>query len=57
MIIVFLLLAGLTFLSGFLVGIMRAPKANDAKTHNISIKNDIDREYENFLTYDGSEQF
>ncbi len=56
-IIVLLLLAVLAFLSGFLLGIMRAPKERGAKIHDLKFKSDMDKEYENFLKYDGSEQF
>ena len=56
-IMVFLLLAVLSFFSGFLCGMMRAPKK--ATENNVSAKweSEIDEEYENFLRYDGSEQF
>ncbi len=57
MTIIVLLLAVLAFLSGFLLGFMRAPKTQGAKTYNLKFKSDIDEEYENFLKYDGSEQF
>ena len=56
MIIVLLLLSAVAFLSGFLFGIMCAPKRKVSGV-NFTFKSDLDEEYENFLKYDGSEQF
>ena len=57
MIIVLLLLAVVVFLSGFLWGVMRVPKEKGCKPADLKLKSDLDEEYENFLKYDGSEQF
>lgn len=59
MIIVLLLLSAVAFLSGFLFGIMCAPKGkvSGVNSGNLTFKSDLDEEYENFLKYDGSEQF
>ena len=57
MIIILLLLMAVAFLSGFLFGIMRTPKVNSINSRDLRFESDIDEEYENFLKYDGSEQF
>ena len=57
MLIVLLLLMAVAFLSGFLFGIMSTPKVNNIKSSDLRFESDTDEEYENFLKYDGSEQF
>lgn len=57
MIIILLLLMAVAFLSGFLFGVMRTPKVNGVKSNDLRFESDTDEEYENFLKYDGSEQF
>lgn len=58
MIIVLLLLAVSAFLSGFLYGTMRRPegKVRAIRDNRFEIKPITEKEYENFLKYDGSEQ-
>lgn len=57
MIVILLLLMAVAFLSGFLFGIMSTPKVNNIKSSDLRFESDTDEEYENFLKYDGSEQF
>ena len=57
MIVILLLLMAVAFMSGFLFGIMSTPKVNNIKSSDLRFESDTDEEYENFLKYDGSEQF
>lgn len=58
-IIVLMLLAVSAFLSGFLYGTMRVPKdrGQGVRDNGLEMKSSTNNEYENFLKYDGSEQF
>lgn len=58
MIIILILLAAVAFLSGFLYGSMRRPKKsrNVIGESGFEIEPITEKEYENFLKYDGSEQ-
>lgn len=57
MIIILLLIMTVAFLSGFLFGMVRKPKVKSIKTGTPKWEGITDVEYENFLKYDGSEQF
>ncbi len=57
MIILFLLLAACSFLLGFVLGVLKKPPMEKLKSR--SVESDITRlqkEYENFLNYDGTVQ-
>ena len=59
MIIILILLAAVAFLSGFLYGSMKKPRKGRSVTekNGFEIKPITEKVYENFLKYDGSEQF
>lgn len=57
MIFIYLLVAVLAFLVGFLLAEKTNPKTKPKSQKGVSaIAEEIRREYENFLNYDGSEQ-
>ena len=57
MIFIYLLVAVLAFLVGFLLAEKTNPKTKPKSQKEVSaIAEEIRREYENFLNYDGSEQ-
>ncbi len=57
MIFIYLLVAGLSFVVGFLLGEKPKPLIKPkTKKGTLAATENLRREYENFLNYDGSEQ-
>ncbi len=56
--VVWLLLAAVSFLCGFFYGIIRDPKGpgKEKLIRDFTVSSILEKEYENFLNYDGSEQ-